>query len=195
GAGEIFSSPSRTFSVLNNADLTFPVVKNEEGEDVRLSHGLYGQLIESTNRSVREEAFKSLYEVYDGVKNTFASTLSVNVWVHNYNAKVHHYDSARAQALAANYIPESVHETLLDVVGSHLHLLHRYMELRKKLLNVDELHMYDLYTPITGEASLKYTYEEAKEETLQGLEPLGEDYRKILESSFADRWIDVQENI
>ena len=195
GASDIFASSSKTFSVLNNADIEFPTVTDEDGKEVKLSHGLYGQLIESTNRDVREEAFKSLYKVYEGLKNTFASTLSGNVQVHNYQAKVHKFDSARARALAANHIPESVHDTLLEVVEENLPLLHRYMALRKELLEVDTLHMYDLYTPITGEASLKYDYEEAKEETLKGLEALGPEYREILEESFANRWIDVKENV
>lgn len=195
GAGDIFSVGSRTFSVLNNADIQFPVVKNEKGEDVQLSHGLYGQLMESTNREVREEAFKSLYKVYEGLKNTFASTLAGNVKVHNYTAKVRNYASAREQALSHNHIPEAVHDTLLEVVDAHLPLLHRYMDLRKKLLNVDTLHMYDLYTPTTGEAELTYTFEEAKEETMKSLAALGPDYAAILKESFSDRWIDVYENI
>ncbi|WP_028274083.1 oligoendopeptidase F [Atopococcus tabaci] len=194
GASDIFSASSRTFSVLNNADIQFPVVKDENGEDVQLSHGVYGQLMESTNREVRESAFKNLYKVYGDLKNTFASTLQGNVRYHNYSAKVHNYTSARAQALAANHIPESVHETLIQVVNEHLPSFHRYMALRKKLLNVDQLHMYDLYNPLTGEASLKYSYEEAKEETLKGLAPLGTEYKEVLESAFSDRWIDVVEN-
>lgn len=194
GASDIFSASSRTFSVLNNADIQFPVVKDENGEDVQLSHGVYGQLMESTNREVRESAFKNLYKVYGDLKNTFASTLQGNVRYHNYSAKVHNYTSARAQALAANHIPESVHETLIQVVNEHLPSFHRYMALRKKLLNVDQLHMYDLYNPLTGEASLKYSYEEAKEETLKGLAPLGTEYKEVLGSAFSDRWIDVVEN-
>ncbi|WP_208558815.1 oligoendopeptidase F [Marinilactibacillus kalidii] len=194
GASDILSASSQTFSVLNNADLTFPKVKGENGEEVQLSHGMYGELLESTNRDVREEAFKKMYEVYEGLKNTFASTLSANVKNHNYQANVHKFDSARQRALSANHIPEAVHETLIDVVNDHLHLLHRYMDLRKKLLNVDELHMYDLYTPITGEASLKYTYDEAKEETFKGLAPLGDEYHNVLEQAFNNRWIDVVEN-
>lgn len=194
GANDILTASSQTFSVLNNADLTFPKVKGEHGEEVQLSHGMYGQLLESTNREVRSEAFRKMYEIYEGLKNTFASTLSANVKNHNYQASVHKFNSARERALSANHIPESVHETLIDVVNEHLPLLHRYMELRKKLLNVNELHMYDLYTPITGEASLKYTYEEAKQETLKGLAPLGSEYKKVLETAFNNRWIDVVEN-
>lgn len=194
GASDILSASSQTFSVLNNADLTFPKVKGEQGEEVQLSHGMYGELLESTSRDVRAEAFKKMYEVYEGLKNTFASTLSANVKNHNYQASVHKFDSARHRALSGNHIPESVHETLIDVVNEHLPLLHRYMDLRKKLLHVDELHMYDLYTPITGEASLKYSYEEAKQETFNGLAPLGEEYRNVLNQAFDNRWIDVVEN-
>lgn len=194
GASEIFGASSKTFSVLNNADIQFPTIKDENGEDVQLSHGGFGELLESTNRSVREQAFKKLYSVYQGLKNTFASTLGSNVKYHNYNAKVHHYGSAREAALANNHIPESVHDNLIEVVAEHLPLLHRYVALRKELLGVDELHMYDMYTPITGEAGIKYTYEEAKEETLKALQPLGKEYEAVLKEAFENRWIDVVEN-
>lgn len=194
GASEVLGSSSQTFSVLNNADLKFPKVKGEDGKEVQLSHGMYGQLLESTDRSVRKEAFTKMYEIYEGLKNTFASTLGANVKNHNYQAKVHHYKSARERALSNNHIPEAVHDTLIDVVNENLPLLHRYMELRKKTLELDELHMYDLYTPITGEASLKYSYEEAKDKTFEGLEPLGEEYKDVLEKAFNNRWIDVVEN-
>lgn len=194
GASEIFGASSKTFSVLNNADIQFPTIKDENGEDVQLSHGVFGELLESTNRSVREQAFKKLYSVYQGLKNTFASTLGSNVKYHNYNAKVHHYGSAREAALANNHIPESVHDNLIEVVAEHLPLLHRYVALRKELLGVDELHMYDMYTPITGEAGIKYTYEEAKEETMKALQPLGKEYEAVLEEAFENSWIDVVEN-
>lgn len=194
GASEVLNSSSQTFSVLNNADLQFPEVKGEKGETVQLSHGMYGELLESTDRSVREEAFKKMYEVYAGFKNTFASTLASTVKNHNYQAKVHHYSSARESALADNHIPEAVHDTLIEVVNEHLPLLHRYMDLRKKVLNLDNLHMYDLYTPITGEASLKYTYEEAKAKTFEGLNALGDEYKGVLDKAFNDSWIDVVEN-
>lgn len=194
GASDILSSSGQTFNVLNNADITFPKVKGEEGEDVQLSHGMYGQLLESTDREVRKEAFEKMYEIYEGLKNTFASTMQSNIKNHNYQAKVHHFNSARERALSANHIPEEVHETLINVVNDNLPLFHRYMALRKELLELDELHMYDLYTPITGETGLTYTYEEAKEETFKGLEPLGEEYKDVLDQAFSDRWIDVVEN-
>ena len=193
-ASEVLSASSDIFSVLNNADLKFPTVKDEAGNNVELSHGLYGQLMESTDRKVREAAFKGMYSVYEQFRNTFASTLTANVKKHNFNAKVRHYSSAREAALSANHIPESVYDTLLDVVDKNLHLLHRYVELRKKLLKVDTLHMYDMYTPILGDAPIKHSYEEAKEISLKGLAPLGEEYLEIVKEAYADRWIDVVEN-
>lgn len=194
GASEIFDASSNTFAILNNADLRFPIVKDDEGHEVELSNGLYGQLMESTNREVREEAFKGLYQVYYQFINTFASTLSSHVKKHNFNAKIRHYESARQAALSNNHIPEAVYDTLLDVVHEHLPLLHRYVALRKKLLGVKELHMYDMYTPILGDAPIRYTYEEAKEKTLTALKPLGEEYAGILEEAFNERWIDIVEN-
>ncbi|MGO1356028.1 MAG: oligoendopeptidase F [Alkalibacterium gilvum] len=194
GASDILTSSSQTFSVLNNADLTFPMVKGEDGEEVQLSHGMYGELLKSTDREVRKDAFLNMYDVYESFKNTFASTLSANVKHHNYQAKVHHYQTARESALSANHIPETVHDTLVEVVNEHLPLLHRYMKLRKQVLELEELHMYDLYTPITGEASLTFTYDEAKEKTLQGLDILGPEYKDVLNQAFNSRWIDIVEN-
>lgn len=194
GAGEIFEASSDTFAVLNNADLVFPTIEGENGEKVQLSHGVYGQLLESTDRSVREAAFKGLYSVYEQFRNTFASTLSTHIKGHNFKAKVRNYSSAREASLSNNHIPESVYDTLVAVVNKHLPLLHRYMELRKRLLEVEKLHMYDLYTPVLGEAPITFTYEEAKEKALEALKPMGEEYMTIVEKAFSQRWIDVVEN-
>ncbi|MDH6363844.1 oligoendopeptidase F [Enterococcus sp. PF1-24] len=194
GAGEIFGAAGDIFSVLNNADLKFPVIEDENGEKVQLSHGVYGQLVESTDPKVRENAFKALYGVYDQFKNTFASTLSTNVKKHNYQAKVHNYPSARAAALSGNHIPESVYDTLVTVVNKNLPLLHRYIALRKRLLKLDELHMYDLYTPILGEVGISYSYEEAAEKMKLVLQPLGAEYLEVVETALKSRWIDVVEN-
>ncbi|GMS55227.1 oligoendopeptidase F [Enterococcus raffinosus] len=194
GASEIFSSSADTFSVMNNADLKFPVVQNEAGEDVQLTHGVYGQLLESTDRKVREQAFKALYSVYHQFRNTFASTLSTHIKGHNYKAKIRGYASARAAALSGNHIPEDVYETLTLVVNQYLPLLHRYVELRKELLGLEELHMYDLYTPLLAEAPVKFTYEEAQAKALEALKPLGEEYLEVVKKAFDERWIDVVEN-
>lgn len=194
GAGEIFDASSDTFAVLNNADLVFPTIEGENGEIVQLSHGVYGQLLESTDRRVREAAFKGLYSVYEQFRNTFASTLGTHIKGHNFKAKVRNYSSAREASLSNNHITESVYDTLVDVVNKHLPLLHRYMELRKRLLEVEKLHMYDLYTPVLGEAPITFTYEEAKEKALEALKPMGEEYMAIVEKAFSERWIDVVEN-
>lgn len=194
GSSEIFGSPSKTFSVLNNADLVFPTIEGENGETIQLSHGVYGQLMESTNREVREAAFKGLYQVYEQFRNTFASTLSTNVKAHNFKASVRHFESARQAALSSNHVPEAVYDTLVEVVNAHLPLLHRYMTLRKRLLAVDELHMYDVYTPLLGEASITYCYEEAVKKALEALATMGEEYLDVVKSAFDNRWIDVVEN-
>lgn len=194
GASDIFDASQNTFGVLDNADLKFGIVQDEAGNDVELSNGIYAKHLESTDRAVRKQAFDTLYDTYDQFQHTFASTLSQHTHGHNYLATVHNYDSARQSALATTTIPEAVFETLVDQVNDNLPLLHRYVALRKKVLGLDELHTYDLYTPITGEASLSYDYESAKAEALQALKPLGDDYLDIVQEAFDNRWIDVVEN-
>lgn len=193
-AGDVLGASSKTFSVLNNADLTFPTITDENGDEVQLTHGNFVQFLESSDVSVRREAFEKVYGVYESLINTFASTMQGNIKLHNFNADIRDYDSARQAALSNNHIPESVYDTLLEVVDENLPLLHRYMQLRKELLGVDELHMYDLYTPILGEDSPKFSYEEAREKTLESLAIMGEDYQRVLGEAFDDRWIDVLEN-
>lgn len=194
GASEIFNAADDIFSVLNNADLVFPTIEGSDGEKIQLSHGVYGQLMEATDRSVREAAFKGLYSVYGQFRNTFAQTLSSHVKGHNFKAKARKYTSAREASLSNNHIPESVYDTLVEVVNKHLPLLHRYVALRKKLLATDELHMYDMYTPVLGEAPIRYTYEEAVEKAKEALHVMGPEYNKIVEQAFSSRWIDVVEN-
>lgn len=193
-AGEVLGAPSKTFSVLNNADIQFPTVKDENGDDVQLSHGLYGQLLESKNREVRQGAFEGLYGVYGGLKNTFASTFQANIKKNNYLSTVHNYNSTRHRALSNNHIPEAVHDTLIEVVNENLPLLHRYMKLRKKLLGVEKLEMYDLYVSMIGESGLTYNYDEATDVTYDALDVLGSEYNDVLKKAFNDRWIDIQEN-
>ncbi|RLL45067.1 oligoendopeptidase F [Oceanobacillus piezotolerans] len=193
-ASDPLSTASQTFSMLNNADLTFPSIKDENGEEVDLTHGRYSRFLESKDRRVREDAFKAMYKTYGSFKNTFASTLSGNIKTHNFSAKVRNYESARQAALDNNNIPEQVYDNLVEAVNNKLPLLHRYTEVRKKVLQLDELHMYDLYTPLVKDVDMKISYEQAKEYVLKGLEPLGEDYANILQESFNNRWIDVEEN-
>ncbi|WP_179396209.1 oligoendopeptidase F [Lacticaseibacillus absianus] len=193
-AGDALGSSRATFNVLNNADLKFGTVKDAKGNERQLSNGVYGQLLRSTNRDVREQAFKALYAAYGNYKGTFASTLAGETKRHNFLASAHHYPSARAAAMAHNDIPEPVFDTLLAQVNAHLPLLHRYVALRKRLLALPELHMYDLYTPLTGEPPLSYTFDEAKAEAKKALAPLGEDYLDHVDEIFDNRYIDVVEN-
>jgi oligoendopeptidase F len=191
---EVTTASSNTFGMLNNADLTFPTIKDENGEEVEVTHGRYIRFLESDDRRVREEAFKAVYETYGKYKNTFGSTLSGTVKKDNFNARVRNYSSAREAALSNNNIPESVYENLVNTINDNLHLLHRYVRLRKKLLGVDELHMYDLYTPLIKDVKMEIPYSEAKDYLLKGLAPLGEDYLRLVQEGFDNRWVDVHEN-
>lgn len=193
-ASEALSTGSQTFSMLNNADLTFPAIENENGEEVDVTHGRFSTFLESKDRRVREDAFKAVYETYGKFQNTFASTLVGNIKTDNFNAKVRNYDSARQAALDNNHIPEEVYDNLVEAVNERLPLLHRYTELRKKVLGVDELHMYDLYTPLVTDVDMKIPYEEAKNIVAKGLEPLGSEYQTILNEAYENRWVDVEEN-
>lgn len=191
---EVTSNPGNTFGMLNNADMEFPSIKDENGDEIDVTHGRYLRFMESDDRRVRKDAFRAMHETYGHFKNTFASTLSGAVKNHNFNATVRHYDSARQAALAANHIPEGVYDNLIETVHEHLSLLHRYVRLRKKALGLDELHMYDLYTPLVKDVDMTYTFAEAKETVLKGLAPLGDEYVNVLKEGFQNRWIDVHES-
>lgn len=140
-AGEVMNVSSNTFGMLNNADLQFPSIKDENGDEVEITHGRYIRFLESKDQRVRRDAFKAVYQTYGNFKNTFASTLNGNVKRNNFNARVRHYQSARHAALSANNIPESVYDNLISAVNDNLHLLQRYVKLRKQVLGLDELHM------------------------------------------------------
>jgi len=193
GAGEIFGAAGETFAILDNADIVFPMVHDEDGNEVQLSHGNYITLVESKNREVRKEAYEALYSVYEQYQHTYAKTLQTNVKVHNYNAKVRKFSSAREAALSADFIPESVYDSLVSAVNKHLSLLQRYITLRAKILGISDLKMYDMYTPLS-ETDYKFTYEEALAKSEEVLAILGEDYLSRVRTAFSERWIDVHEN-
>lgn len=194
GAGEIFSTPENVFGMLNNADLELPIVKDESGQDVQLSHGLYSLLMESKDRDVRKGAFMAMQGGYSKLKNTLSTTLSSVVKVHNFRADVRHYESARHAALATNDIEEQVHQSLIDGIHSNIGLLHDYVGLRKEVLNLSDIQMYDIYVPMVDDVDLKFTYEEAQAIILEALSVLGEEYTAVLRRAFSERWIDVVEN-
>ena len=193
-AGDALGTSENTFNVLTNSDMEYGYVETDDGEMVQLSDGLYSNLIQSQNREVRKNAFDVMYATYGQFENSLASTLSGVVKQHNYLARVHNYDSARSSALAENHVPTVVYDTLISEVDSHLDLLHDYVALRKQILGLDDLQMWDLYVPLTGTPSLSYTFEQAKAEAKKALVPLGEDYLKQVDYIFNNRVIDVVES-
>ena len=193
-AGDVLGGSAETFGVLNNADLRFKPVISKEGEEMPLSHGRYGLFLENVDRDLRKQAFKNMYASYHDLKNTFAATLSNTIKRHNLNAEIRGFKSAREAALFANHIPENVYEALVDAIHTKIGLLHQYVDLRKDILNLDDIRMYDVYLPMVEDVSLEFTYEEAQEIILEALQVLGDDYESVLKKAFQERWIDVMEN-
>lgn len=192
--GTLSQAPQNIFSMLNNADLKFPNIKDEHGNEVELTHGSYIQYLENPNREVRERAFKAVYDTYARNKNTIAASLSANVNKNIFYSRVRKYPSVLEMSLYGDNIPKEVYTNLVDTIHESLPLLHRYMKLRKKLLGVDELHMYDLFAPLVKEYKWDITFDEAKAMTVEGLKPLGKEYLDVLKKGYSDRWIDVYEN-
>lgn len=192
---EISNTADNIFSMLNDADVKFESIKDKNGNEIEVTHGKYTSLLESTDRDIRELAFKSYCDYYYSLKNTISTTYTSSVKKDIFNAKVRNYNSSLELALDSINVPIEVYKNLIKTVEKFLPLLHRYIRLRKKRLNVEDLHFYDLYTPIVKEANTKKTFEEAKEIVLKGLKPLGEDYIKNLKKGLEDNWIDVYENV
>jgi oligoendopeptidase F len=192
--GNLSQAPSTIFGMINNADMKFPKIKDENGEEVELTHGRYVQFLESRNREVRKAAFEAMYSTYGKLRNTLASTLSANITKNIFYSRARKYPSALEAALFGDNIPVEVYDNLIATIHEHLPLMYRYMELRKKLLKVDELHMYDLFAPLVDEFDMKITYDEAKQIVKESVKPLGSQYVQILEEGFNGGWIDVYEN-
>ena len=192
--GEIAQAPASVFSMFNNADLKFPEIKDEEGENVRITHGRFIQFLESEDRRARREAFEGVYGSYNGFRNTLATSFSYNVKQEAFYAKARKYPGTLHKALDAGNIPVEVYTNLIDAVHANLDLMHRYVALRKKVLGLDELHMYDLYTPLVQEIKMEITFDEGKSLVAKGLKPLGEEYQSVLQEGYNNRWIDVCEN-
>lgn len=187
GAKDIFSS-------FNNADIKFAPVTDSNGNEIEVTHGKYSFLMENRDRKVRKEAFSSIYSAYGAYRNTLASMYNANAKQALFFARMRNFDNAMESSLNASNIPTSVYDNLIDTVNDNLHLMHRYVSLRKKVLGVEELHMYDVYAPLVADYDWKVTFDEAKERVAEGLAPLGEDYLKILREGYENGWIDVYEN-
>ncbi|WP_271401691.1 oligoendopeptidase F [Salinicoccus roseus] len=193
-AGEVMSNPTSTFGMFNNADLEFPDAVDSEGNAHALTQGTYIDLLKSSDRELRQSAYENLYSTYGAYKNTLSQTLQGVVSTHVFQAQARGYESARHQALSNNFIPEEVYDNLVKTVNDHLHLMHRYTELRRKMLGLDKLKMYDVYTPMVKDVDFEMSYEEAKEWMLASLEPMGETYVNIIKEGLENRWVDVYEN-
>jgi oligoendopeptidase F len=194
-AGEMAQTPENIYRMLSHADIKFPAVKDEAGEEVELSEGRYYQLIRSGDRKVRENAFKELYSTYRKYGNTFSAMINGTVKRDIFNSRVREYNSSLEAALHNDNIPVRVYDNIIGTIGGSLEPLHRYVSLRKKILGVDKVHMYDLYTPLVRDANIRVSYEEALEMVERGLKPLGPEYNKFLVRGYISRWIDVYENL
>ena len=193
-AGEMAASPDDIYSMLNDADLKFPDAVDKDGNKHPVTHGTFIPLMQSYDRVLRKSAFDSLYSVYSQFRNTSAATLSAQLKQLLFFANVRKYPSTLDAALDGNEVPTEIYRNLIDAVHRSFAPMYRYVALRKKLLGVNELHMYDLYVPVVDGVEMKFTFEEAKEIALKALAPLGEDYLNLLREGFANGWIDVYEN-
>lgn len=194
-ASEVTDQAGQAFSMLSDADMTFDSIEDENGNETAVSNGRFIQLLQNKNRKVRQDAFASLYRSYRGHENTLASLLSGQVKRNQFYAETRNYASARAQAMHTNDIPEKVYDQLVTVVNDNLHLFQRYLRLRKKLLQLEELHFYDLYVPLVESEAFDYGYEEVKGEITQALKPLGNDYTTAMTDGLEKNgWVDVHEN-
>lgn len=194
GVNDLSETPSDIFAMFNNADIRFDDITDKNGESHQLTHGKYTAYLRSKDRTLRENAFKELYEKYGNYRNTLAAAYRGNLKQHNFYAKVRKYDSGMQYSLSDANIPVRVYNSLIDATHENIGLLHRYISLRKKVMDVSELHMYDLYVPMVSDVNMNIDYEEAKQIVIKGLAPLGEDYINELKGGLSGGWIDVYEN-
>ena len=192
--GEMMQAPHDIYSKFADADLTFPDAIDRDGNRHPLSQGTYISYMESDDRVLRKSAFENTYNTWASKKNTFASILNAQVKSLQFNADARKYGSSLEASLDNTNVPVSVYHNLIEAVHQNFDKMHRYTRLRKKLLGVDELHFYDLYTPLVPGADAKIPFEQAKQTVYESLAPMGEDYRKILKEGFENRWIDVYQN-
>lgn len=191
--GETFSAPSTIFGMINNADIKFGEVTQDDGTKVELTRGMYSKLIEDEDREKRKEAYKAYYEPYIQLKNTIASTLSNSIKTNVTLSKLRNYPSALEKSLFGDNVPKEVYDNLIMSTKQHITPMHRYNHIRKEKLQLDELHAYDLSVPIVSGIKMEISYEEAYETMLKALAPLGTDYVETLKTFKESRYIDVRE--
>ncbi|WP_353893696.1 oligoendopeptidase F [Proteinivorax hydrogeniformans] len=191
---ELNNGPASVFGMFNNADIQFPLVTDENGEKVELSHGRYVKFLMSKDRRVRKEAFEAMYSTYEKFKNTLAANYSARIKGDIFYAKARKHNNSLDAALFPDNIPEAVYYNVVDTINKHIKSLHRYVSLKKKMLGLDKLHMYDVYTPLASNISMDIPYEEAKKMVLKGCEKLGDEYTSIMKKGLEEGWVDVYEN-
>ena len=193
-AQDALSTPNNVYGMFSNADLEFEDAVDSEGNKHPLTQGTFIKCLESDDRVLRQSAYNNLYNKYGAYNNTLSATLAGEVKTSIFNARSHNYQTAREAALSNNHIPEEVYDNLVKTVHKYLPLLHRYTELRKSLLELDDMKMYDLYTPLVKDVKFDMPYEEAKSWMLKALEPMGEEYMNVVREGLNNRWVDVFEN-
>lgn len=193
-ASDLSNISENVYDMLSFADLEFPEIDDEKGNNVRITHSNFSTFLKSKNSTIRKNAFEALYSTYDRYKNTFASTLYGGIKSEIFYSKIRKYESALEASLFQDDISIDVYNNLIKSVNENLDTLNKYIEIKKKLLNLDEIHMYDLYVPLTDKFDMKIPYESAKDIILKALKPLGKEYLDIVKKAFDEGWIDVYEN-
>ncbi|MBE6071709.1 MAG: oligoendopeptidase F [Clostridium butyricum] len=193
-ASDCLDAPSAIHNMLTNADMTFGKIKDEDGNEVELTEGNYSSFIRSNNRNVRKAAFEKLFGEYEKFKNTLATSLTASIKTFNFSSKVRKYESALEASLKPNNIPLEVYKNAVKVMNDNVSSLHRYVRIKKKLLGLDDIHMYDLYVPIIEMPKEKVEFQDGVNIVLDALKPLGEEYLDIFKSGINDGWIDIYEN-
>jgi len=189
--GSMAATPSETYNKLKYADMELPIIKDDQGSDLKLSEPIYNIILQNKDRDYRRRAFEGVFSQYGKFQNTYAAILSGEVTKNVFYAKARKYDSALEASLAAENIPVQVYVSLIDSTNSHLNSLQKYIGLRKKVLGVDKVHLYDMYVPLVDNEDAKVSFDDAKNIVIDGLKPFGSEYQTILERAFNERWIDV----
>lgn len=192
-AEEPLSGADNIFTMLSDVDLDYGTITDEHGEEAKLTHGTYGMFLVSPDRRVRREAYEGLYQAYRGMKNTITATYATSVKSDVFRARTHRFDSAMEATLFGNGVPVSVYEQLIEAVHEKLPVLRKYLDIRKRVLGVETLEMYDLYVPIVASCDIDMPYDEAKALVKAALKPLGEEYQWLLDDAYTKGWIDVYE--
>lgn len=185
---------NKAYTMFKNADLEYPYITDENGEEIQVTQGRFVTLLHNKNEKIRRDTFKAFYHNLEKYKNTFATLYEGNVNTRIFYAKAKKYNTTLEAAVDANNVPIHVYHNLIDSVHKNMHYMHKYISLRKKLLKTDELHMHDIYVPIVKDADVSISFDEAKNTVYEAMAPLGKEYQEVLKKAFTSRWIDVYEN-